>query len=555
MIDAFVAAAEASVGRRRPRPRSTRSSPRARSKSVVDDVLLPAAAALGDAWAAGRLERGGRARSERRRRPTAGGGVPGRRGQPDEGRLVGLPPGSRHELGALAFAVALRRRGVGVLYLGADVTGRRLGGRRTPNEGPGRRRRRRHRSRPGGGRRRRRRRCSSTTSPTVAIGGAGGRSRSDETTAVDVDARPRRRLPRATWPGRSSGTPPIRADHEPGAPETSGVKAPAPDRPPARPRVSHRRAGRAADSAGRRNAVERPRASVEDTGARSIARCRGASRATTMVSIPSAGVRSSGPMTRWKPGSDAAAPACPPSRGASRRMRPVRREPPRPFAHERDLGALRPRIGPRPGVGAGRGLEVVEGSVCVYIPPEVTAMTRDPGVARRSGNRPASSANGPATIRASVASIPSAALGARREDRAGVVDEDVEARLGRQDPIDGRRGPSRATPCRRRRPGSGRRPWSPRASARRGAASRASLRPTRTTRAPRSASAQVAREPEARGRPGHERRCGRRGHRARRPSTPNRRRRTAGPMRLKLPTTETSSVASTSRRQRVDGRR
>ena len=36
--------------------------------------------------------------------------------------VVGLPPGSRHELGALAFAAALRRRGVGVLYLGPDVT-------------------------------------------------------------------------------------------------------------------------------------------------------------------------------------------------------------------------------------------------------------------------------------------------------------------------------------------------------------------------------------------------------------------------------------------------
>ena len=35
--------------------------------------------------------------------------------------VVGLPPGSRHELGSLAFAVAVRRLGVGVLYLGADV--------------------------------------------------------------------------------------------------------------------------------------------------------------------------------------------------------------------------------------------------------------------------------------------------------------------------------------------------------------------------------------------------------------------------------------------------
>jgi MerR family transcriptional regulator, light-induced transcriptional regulator len=36
--------------------------------------------------------------------------------------LVGLPPGGRHDLGTLAFAAALRRRGVGVLYLGSDVT-------------------------------------------------------------------------------------------------------------------------------------------------------------------------------------------------------------------------------------------------------------------------------------------------------------------------------------------------------------------------------------------------------------------------------------------------
>ena len=35
--------------------------------------------------------------------------------------LVGLPPGSRHELGALAFAVAARRAGLPVLYLGPDL--------------------------------------------------------------------------------------------------------------------------------------------------------------------------------------------------------------------------------------------------------------------------------------------------------------------------------------------------------------------------------------------------------------------------------------------------
>ena len=91
-------------------------------ESIVDDLLLPAAAALGDAWAAGRLSVAGE---------HAASGAMGRRlsaafqaaGVPRKvSVVVGLPPGSRHELGALAFAAALRRRGVGVLYLGSDVT-------------------------------------------------------------------------------------------------------------------------------------------------------------------------------------------------------------------------------------------------------------------------------------------------------------------------------------------------------------------------------------------------------------------------------------------------
>ncbi|HEY4190331.1 MAG TPA: MerR family transcriptional regulator [Candidatus Limnocylindrales bacterium] len=91
-------------------------------EAVVDAVLLPAAAALGDAWAAGRLSVGGEhAASQAVERRLAAffqaAGVPGR-----VSVVVGLPPGSRHELGALAFAAALRRRGVGVLYLGSDVT-------------------------------------------------------------------------------------------------------------------------------------------------------------------------------------------------------------------------------------------------------------------------------------------------------------------------------------------------------------------------------------------------------------------------------------------------
>ena len=34
---------------------------------------------------------------------------------------IGLPPDARHEIGTLGFAVALRRQGVAVLYLGPDV--------------------------------------------------------------------------------------------------------------------------------------------------------------------------------------------------------------------------------------------------------------------------------------------------------------------------------------------------------------------------------------------------------------------------------------------------
>ena len=90
-------------------------------ESIVDDLIMPAAAALGDAWSTGRLDVAGEhaatAAIERRlavlfesasalRPPTT---------------VVGLPPGARHSLGALAFSVALRRLGTEVLYLGADV--------------------------------------------------------------------------------------------------------------------------------------------------------------------------------------------------------------------------------------------------------------------------------------------------------------------------------------------------------------------------------------------------------------------------------------------------
>ena len=90
-------------------------------EAIVDDLLMPALVAMGDAWSAGNLDVAAEhaASAAVHRRLSA---LYEAAGAVGEARLVvGLPPGSRHELGALAFAVAVRRRGVGVLYLGPDV--------------------------------------------------------------------------------------------------------------------------------------------------------------------------------------------------------------------------------------------------------------------------------------------------------------------------------------------------------------------------------------------------------------------------------------------------
>jgi len=89
---------------------------------VVDSWLFPTLRALGDRWARGEVDVAGEHAASHavHRRLSAAFEAAGSRsrGLPV---VVGLPPGSRHELGALAFATALRRRGLDVLYLGADV--------------------------------------------------------------------------------------------------------------------------------------------------------------------------------------------------------------------------------------------------------------------------------------------------------------------------------------------------------------------------------------------------------------------------------------------------
>ena len=91
-------------------------------EAVIDDLVLPAVAALGGAWASGRIDVAAEhlASATVQRRLASlfdlGGAVGAGRSV-----AVGLPPGARHEIGTLAFAVALRRQGVNVLYLGPDV--------------------------------------------------------------------------------------------------------------------------------------------------------------------------------------------------------------------------------------------------------------------------------------------------------------------------------------------------------------------------------------------------------------------------------------------------
>lgn len=91
-------------------------------ETVVDDWLMPSLRALGEAWARGEVDVAAEHLASHAvlRRLSAAFEAAGR---PDRGPLVavGLPAGCRHELAALAFATGLRRFGVRVHYMGADV--------------------------------------------------------------------------------------------------------------------------------------------------------------------------------------------------------------------------------------------------------------------------------------------------------------------------------------------------------------------------------------------------------------------------------------------------
>jgi methanogenic corrinoid protein MtbC1 len=90
---------------------------------VADQLLLPALAAVGEGWADGRISVAGEHAASQAvlRRFGAAFQAAGRPPRGPGAIIVGLPPGARHELGALAFAVAARRDGLPVVYLGADL--------------------------------------------------------------------------------------------------------------------------------------------------------------------------------------------------------------------------------------------------------------------------------------------------------------------------------------------------------------------------------------------------------------------------------------------------
>lgn len=91
-------------------------------EQVTSALVMPTLVALGDAWASGAVDVAAEhaaAGAIDRRLGTAfmAAGVPA----DADIVLVGLPPGARHDLGALAFSTAARRAGLGVRHLGADL--------------------------------------------------------------------------------------------------------------------------------------------------------------------------------------------------------------------------------------------------------------------------------------------------------------------------------------------------------------------------------------------------------------------------------------------------
>ncbi len=92
-------------------------------EQVATGLVMPALDKLGEAWQAGRIDVAAEhaAAGAVQRRLGMAFMAAGRPGRERKLVLVGLPPGARHDLGALSFATAARRAGIAVRYLGADL--------------------------------------------------------------------------------------------------------------------------------------------------------------------------------------------------------------------------------------------------------------------------------------------------------------------------------------------------------------------------------------------------------------------------------------------------
>lgn len=91
-------------------------------EAVADTWLMPTLAALGDAWEEGIIDVAGEHTAShavmRKLSHTFAAAATTASGPRV---VVGLPAGSHHELGALAFATTVRRQGLAVVYVGADL--------------------------------------------------------------------------------------------------------------------------------------------------------------------------------------------------------------------------------------------------------------------------------------------------------------------------------------------------------------------------------------------------------------------------------------------------
>ena len=93
-----------------------------RFESAASNVVYPALRAIGEDWAEGTIDVAmEHAASETIRRRLARFYDAALDLSAPLDVIVGLPPGCQHDIGAMGFAVAARRGGLSVLYLGANV--------------------------------------------------------------------------------------------------------------------------------------------------------------------------------------------------------------------------------------------------------------------------------------------------------------------------------------------------------------------------------------------------------------------------------------------------